>query len=142
MDKKSIVYQMSRNIVVIILIASLGVFIATEKGPYLIGLLIGGFISVIKIIMMEASLSKAVLMPSHRAGNYAKAHYFLRMLITFLALAVGVYTPQIGFIGLVIGLYALKPAAFLQGILDPKVPKDGSVEFLEWEDDEEDESDF
>lgn len=142
MDKKSVVYQMSRNIMFFLLLALLGVFVVSEKWPYIIGLLIGGFISVIKVVMMEISLTKAVQMEPHRATNYAKAQYFLRMALTFLVLAAGVYTPVIGFIGLVIGLFALKPAAFLQGILDPKVPKDGSVEFLEWEDDEEDDSDF
>jgi hypothetical protein len=88
-------------------------------------------------------MEKAVLKQPYEATTYVRAQFMLRYLITFMVLFIGVYTPYVSFIGLGIGVLALKPAAYIQGRLEPPVPKDGSVEFLEWEEEDEDEkSDF
>jgi hypothetical protein len=50
---------------------------------------------------------------------------------------VGIVTPTISGVAVIIGLTSMKAAAYWQGTLEPKTPLDGSVEFVEWEDDEE-----
>ena len=143
-EQKSMVYLLIRNVAIILLVALLvGLFIADNKLAYLLGILMGGTITIVKVFMMQSSMEKAVLKQPHEATNYVRGQFMLRYLITFIVLFIGVYTSYISFIGLIIGVFALKPAAYIQGKLEPSVPKDGSVEFLEWEEEDEDEkSDF
>ncbi len=99
--------------------------------------------TVIKIFLMQNTFENAVQKAPHAASNYVRAQYFLRFIISFICLFIGVYTHHVDLIGIVIGLFVLKPAAYIQGRLEPPVPKDGTVEFLEWEEEDEDEkSDF
>ncbi|WZL81690.1 ATP synthase subunit I [Vallitaleaceae bacterium 9-2] len=143
-ERKSMVYELTRNVLIIIAIALfIGLLIVENRISYALGLGLGAVVSILKIHLMEHSFRKAMYKAPHAATNYVRAHYFLRYFITFLVLFIGVYTSSIHFIGLVIGVLALKPAAYIQGLFEPEVPKDGSVEFLEWEDEDEDEkSDF
>ena len=143
-ERRSMIYLLIRNSVIIILVALvLGLFIFSNKLAFTIGLLIGGFVSIVKIVLMENTFRRAVVKEAHVAANFVRAHYFLRYTITFVVLFIGVITPAIDVVGLIIGLFVLKPAAYIQGILEPPVPKDGTVEFLEWEEeDEEEKSDF
>ena len=143
-EQKPMVYLLIRNVVIILLVALVfGLFIVENKMAYTFGILIGGGATVLKVFMMENSMEKAVLKQPHEATNYVRAQFMLRYLITFMVLFIGVYTPYISLIGLGIGVFALKPAAYIQGLLEPPVPQDGSVEFLEWEEEDEDEkSDF
>lgn len=143
-EHKSMVYELTRNVLIIIAIALfIGLLIVENRMTYVFGLGHGGFLSVLKIHLMDHSFRKAMYKEPQAATNYIRAQYFLRYFMTFLILFIGVYTSSIHFIGLVIGVLALKPAAYIQGLFEPEVPKDGSVEFLEWEDEDEDEkSDF
>lgn len=143
-EQRSMVYLLLRNVAIVLLLALVvGLFIVENKMAYTLGIVIGGLATVGKVFMMNNSMEKAVLKQPHEATNYVRAQFMLRYLITFMVLFIGVYTPYISFIGLGIGVFALKPAAYIQGRLEPPVPKDGSVEFLEWEEEDEDEkSDF
>lgn len=143
-EQKEMVYLLVRNVVIILLVALvLGLFIMEDKLAYTYGLGLGGVVSIVKIFLMQNTFSKAVKRQAHQATNLVRAHYFLRYTITFMVLFIGVITPEIQLVGLIIGLIVLKPAAYIQGLLEPPVPKDGSVEFLEWEEEDEDEkSDF
>lgn len=143
-EQKSMIYSLARNVLIICGLALVfGFFVVDNKTAYIFGVLIGMTVTIAKIFMMEDSFRKAMNKPPQAATNYIRAHYFLRYLITFIALFIGVYTPSIHFIGLIIGLLSLKPAAYIQGRLEPPVPKDGSVPFVEWEDeDDEEKSDF
>lgn len=142
--KKSIIIELLRNILIILLVALVvGLFVFDNKLTFALGLLVGGGVTIIKLIMMEDTIKKAVMKPPHAASSYIRAHYILRYVISFLVLFIAVITPSIDVIGVGIGLFVMKPAAYLQGKLEPLVPKDGTVEFLEWEDEDEDEkSDF
>lgn len=143
-EQRSMIYLLIRNSVIIILVALvLGLFIFPNKSAFVIGLMIGGAVSILKIFLMENTFRRAVVKEAHAATSFVRAHYFLRYTITFVVLFIGVIAPAIDLVGLIIGLFVLKPAAYIQGILEPPVPKDGTVEFLEWEEEDEDEkSDF
>jgi hypothetical protein len=143
-EQKKMVYLLIRNVVImLLLVLVVGLFIVSHKLAFTLGIILGGFVTIIKIFMMQETMEKAMTKEPYAATNYVRAQYFLRYIITFLVLFIGVYTSYVDFIGLAIGLLALKPAAYLQGKLEPPVAKDGSVEFLEWEEEDEDEkSDF
>lgn len=130
--------------VIIILSAALaaGIFLVEDKQAYALGIAFGGVFTVLKTVLMERTIAKAVEKPPQAAKNYANAHYMLRYVLTFLVLFVGIASPHLHPIGVALGLLALKPAAYWQGRSEPPSPKDGSVEWLEWEDDDEENSDF
>ena len=140
---KAMVWLLTRNVIVLLVIVlGIGLFLVKDIPAYIKGVLLGGAISLVRIRLMEIGFKRAFNQQAHKASNYVKAHYFLRYIITFIVLFIGVTTPEINEIGLIIGLFLLKPAAYIQGRLEPQVPKDGSVEFLTWEEDEEEKSDF
>jgi hypothetical protein len=143
-NERSMVYLLVRNSVMILAAALIiGLFLVGNKIAYAFGIGLGGVVSIGKIFLMENTFRRAVHKQAHQATNFVRAHYFLRYTITFIILFIGVITPEIDLIGLIIGLFILKPAAYIQGLLEPPVPKDGSVEFQEWEEEDEDEkSDF
>ncbi len=142
-EQKSMVYPLSRNVLIVVVIAfGIGLFFVKDVMSYFLGLGLGGMLSMLKIYLMEQSFRKSMYKAPSAAINYVRGQYFLRYLMTFGVLYIGVYTSSIHFVGLVIGVLALKPAAYIQGLLEPAVPKDGSVEFLEWDDDDDEKSDF
>lgn len=141
-SKKSIVVLLTIKIAIIVIISFIiGLFFVKDIVAYGKGLALGGIFSVLKIKLMEATFRKGLNKPSKAAQTYVSFHYFLRYLLTILVLIIGILEPTISFIGVAISLISPKLAAYWQGYIEKPTPKDGSVEFLEWED-EEVESDF
>lgn len=141
-SKKSIVVSLSTKVAIIVLIEFIiGMFFVKDIVVYAKGLALGGIFSILKIKLMETTFKKALTKPSKAAQTYVSFHYFLRYLLTILVLIIGILEPTINFIGVAISIISPKIAAYWQGYIEKPTPKDGSVEFLEWEDEEE-ESDF
>jgi len=142
MNDKSVVKSITTK-VIIILLASLiiGSFLTENKIALLKGLFLGGIFTILKLRLMEITFSKAVKKPPEAAKRYASIHYILRYILTFLVLVVGVLEPSINVIGVIIGLISMKLAVFWHGYKQPPTPKDGSVTFNKWEDEDEN-SDF
>lgn len=133
-----ILIALSIKIIGIVLVSAIiGFFFVTDLLIYLKGLLLGTIFTLLKLKLMENSFSKAVLRAPHKANMYVKLHYFIRYTLTLLLLIVAVLEPSISLVGVVIALASMKVAAYWQGISESPTPKDGSVEFVEWEDDEE-----
>lgn len=142
--RKPIVLELARNIAVLLGLALVvGLFIVDDQLAYALGLFLGGAVDIARLFMIQNALNKAMYRTPQGATNYIRAQYTLRFILTGIILYIAVITPFISFIGVCVGLLVLKPAAYIQGKLEPPVPKDGSVEFLEWEEEDEDEkSDF
>lgn len=141
-SEKSILIPMALKITLIIVLSFLvGMFFVKDVAAYGKGLALGGIFSILKLKLMEATFKKALNKPPKAAQTYAGFHYFLRYLLTILVLMVGALETTINLIGVIISLVSPKLAAYWQGYIEKPTPKDGSVEFLEWEDDEK-ESDF
>lgn len=147
MNKKpSIFIQLSIKIIGILgIVFGLGLILINDPyDPWVFakGLLFGGLFSILKVKLMESTMKKAVKKDPVKAQSYASLHYFMRYLLTGLVLVVAALEPSIGIFGTIIGILSLKLAAYLQGYSEKSTPKDGSVQFVEWEDDEEEASDF
>lgn len=139
---KSIFLSLTSKVLILLLIAlGIGVLIVDDISAYIQGLLLGGLFTILKIKLMENTFKRAVDKEPNAATNFARVHYMLRYVLTFCVLFVGIAVPTINGIAVIIALLTMKLAAFWQGALEPKTPLDGSVEFVEWEDDEES-SDF
>lgn len=142
-SEKSIFIPLTIKMTSIIVLAfGIGIFLIPDIAAYGKGLALGGIFSILKLKLMEVTFSKALSKPPGAAKNYATFHYFLRYLLSILVLVIGALEPSINLVGVIIALISMKIAAYWQGYLEKPTPKDGSVEFVEWEDDEETESDF
>lgn len=124
-------------IILLLLITGVGVLIVDDMFAYVQGVFLGGIFTLLKIKLMENTIKRAVTMTPEGAKRYVQMHYMLRYVLSFIVLFVGIVTPTIHSVGLIMALLTLKFAAFWQGLTEPKTPLDGSVEFLEWEDDDE-----
>ncbi len=126
------------KVLILLLIAfAIGILFVNDKMAYIQGLLLGGIFTILKIKLMESTFKRAMNKEPNAAKRYVQAHYMLRYLLSFIVLFVGIVTPTINSIAVILALLSLKAAAYWQGFLEPKTPLDGSVEFYEWEDDEE-----
>jgi xanthosine utilization system XapX-like protein len=141
-SEKSILIPLTIKIIIIIVLSfAIGLFFVEDILAFGKGLALGGIFSILKLKLMEVTFKKALSKPPKNAQRYANLHYFLRYLLTILVLIVGALEPTINLVGVIISLVSVKLAAYWQGYIEKPTPKDGSVEFLEWEDEEE-ESDF
>lgn len=141
-ESKSIVKALSIKVIIIILISfGMGVFFL-NPWHYAKGLALGGLFTIVKLQLMHTTFNKAIKKNADAAIRYAKLHYSLRYFLTLVVIVIGVLEPSIHVIGVIIGLLAMKVAAYWQGIMEKPTPKDGSIKFKAWEDDEEERSDF
>lgn len=142
-ENDSMFKRLSLSIVALLFVAfGLGLLFRSDMIAYGKGLAFGGVFSILKLRLMEISLKKSVTLPPEKAQAYGSFQYFIRYLLTGIVLVLSALEPSIDIIGTIIGLLALKGAAVLIGFVTKPTPKDGSVEFVEWEDDEEESSDF
>ncbi len=141
-QNKSIVVDMSVKVVIIIGISFLIGLFFLNPWAYAKGLALGGLFTILKIKLMHTTFSKAIKKQSVAAIRYAKLHYALRYFLTLVVIVIGALDPSIHIIGVIVGLISLKLAAYWQGLMEKPTPKDGSIQFLKWEDDNEEKSDF
>lgn len=108
------------------------------------GIAFGAIFSSLKLVLMEKTFEKVVVKEPNQAKIYAQINYFARYLLTGLVLVIAALEPSINIVGTIIGLISMKFAAFWQGMATPPTPKDGSVEFIKYDLENEDEetSDF
>lgn len=84
-----------------------------QPRPFATGLLFGCLFSVLKVALMEQSLERSFDMESG-ARSYAGLMSILRYFLTIGALLLGVFVPRVfGIFGMVLGIVALHPAAYL-----------------------------
>ena len=137
-EGKSISKTLSLKVIVLLLlILGIGALFTNDLSAWIQGLLFGGIFTLLKIKLMEITFRRAVKKEPNSAKRYVQANYMLRYVITFIVLFDGIVAPTIDTVAIILSLLTLKAAAYWQGILEPKTPLDGSVEFLEWEDDDE-----
>lgn len=90
----------------------IGIFIATDKMSWTLGIAFGLIFSLLKLKLMEKTIHKAVLLPPAKAKNYANAQYMLRYLLTGVVLVVAALEPSISLLGVFFGLLSMKVGAY------------------------------
>lgn len=142
-SKYETVISLAKKIAILLVISSIcGIPFVTNMGYYIKGILLGGIFTVLKLFLMEGTFSKAVQKTPGAAIAYARLHYMFRYILTLLIIAIAILEPTIHPVGVIIGLLSMKLAAYWQGMEMKPTPKDGSVEFVEWVDDEDETKDF
>lgn len=100
------------TIALFFIVAGFGTFIAKDIKSFLIGLLFGTIFSILKVILLEKTLNKAMDMTSQKAINYTRIHYTLRYFLTFVVLLVAVYR-GFNLYGVIIGVVLTIPAVYI-----------------------------
>ncbi len=90
----------------------IGIFITTDKVGWTVGIAFGLIFSLLKLKLMEKTISKAILLPPEKAKNYANAQYMLRYVLTGIVLVVAALEPSISLIGVFFGLLSMKVGAY------------------------------
>lgn len=137
-SKKSIVLTLAMKVLIINAFAFfIGLIFVSNWQAYGKGVLLGCVFTILRIKLMENSFKNSMNKLPHKAQNYVRLHYFIRYILTLIVISIGIFEPSIHIVGVVIGLLTMKVAAYWEGYSQEPTPKDGSVEFLEWEDDDE-----
>lgn len=90
----------------------IGTFIVTNKISWAIGVTFGLIFSLLKLKLMEKTISKAVLLPPAKAKNYMSAHYMLRYFLTAVVLVISALEPSINLMGVFFGMLSMKIGAY------------------------------
>ncbi len=80
--------------------------------PYAAGLSFGTLFAILKVILLEKSISKAIDMDSKQAQGYASLAFILRFSATAVLLVVSALNPSIDLWGTIIGILSLQVSAY------------------------------
>lgn len=92
----------------------IGILVLEDTKGYTIGILFGLVFSILKLMLMENSIKKAVTMPEAKAQTYTNVQYIIRYILTGIVLVVAALEPSINLLGVFIGLISMKVAAYMQ----------------------------
>ena len=107
----------SKQIIIImialfLIIFGVSVFFINDTKSFFIGLIFGTIFSILKLILIEKTLNKALDMTGKKAANYIRIHYTLRYFLTFAVLLIAVYK-GFNIIGVIIGILLPLPAIYI-----------------------------
>ena len=116
--------MMAATVAVCFVLLILGVILITllenDFKPllYSVGIAVGCFHSVIKIILLEKTINKTLEMDKETASGIVKLHFFGRYFLTILILVVvAVFRDKSSLIGTIVGILSLQIAAYVTNIV-------------------------
>jgi hypothetical protein len=95
------------------LLGSLLYYRSLDFIPYMIGLVLGSVVSVVKVMLVERAVEKALRMDQQRVGGYVGGQYLLRMLLTAVVLIIGALVSWISLWGVAAGVIAFQLGIYL-----------------------------
>lgn len=98
----------------------IGIFFINNQIAYAKGIIFGTVFSILKLLLLERTINKSLDMSKSGAQNYARAHYMLRYLLTGVVLAVGALEPSISLLGVIIGIFCMRPAVYAATYIEKK----------------------
>ena len=100
----------------------IGSFFVENILAFFLGFLLGTGFSILKLILLEKTIARAMEMPQEKAVNYTRLHYTLRYILTGAVLLVAVFRKeQIDLIAVIIGLIILRPAIYLVALKEKRI---------------------
>ncbi len=95
-----------------VLVYIIGIFIVSDKMSWTLGLAFGLIFSLLKLKLMEKTISKAISLPPAKAKNYMNMQYMLRYGLTAIVLIVAALESSISLLGVFFGLLSMKIGAY------------------------------
>ncbi len=115
MDLSKIAKKMIQTILIIAVIAvtiSIVYYRSLDFLPFLYGVVVGTFSSVLKVVLLDRAVDKAVAMDKKSAHRYVTKQHFLRMIISALALILGAFVDLISLWGVIVGVLSYQLGAY------------------------------
>lgn len=94
------------------ILASIIYYRSLDFFPFLLGVILGSALSIVKVFLLERAIDKALNMERKQAGKYVSLQYMLRLLLTALVLFIGAVVPQISLWGVVAGVFAFQISVY------------------------------
>ena len=85
---------------------------------FTVGMLFGSVFTVLKIMLLEKAVQKAVNMSPQDSSNYMRLNYMNRYFLTAIVVVIAIFVNHIGLIGTLLGLFTMTPATFITGKLE------------------------
>ncbi|MGI5900684.1 MAG: ATP synthase subunit I [Christensenellales bacterium] len=82
--------------------------------PFVYGVVLGSAASVVKVIILDKTVDKALNMEKKAASNYARLNHVLRLLLTAAVLVLAALVPGISLWGAAAGILAFQAAVYIQ----------------------------
>lgn len=101
-----------------IIALGIGMFFVENILYWIIGIVAGTIISVIKVIMLYKTLDKAVDMSPEDAKNYTRSRYTFRMVLSIVLVIVAIKIPYVNVIGVIVGLLLVQPAVYIVNFIN------------------------
>ena len=100
------------------------VYRSFEIFPFALGVFLTSSLNVIKLLLLERAVQKAVYMDENKsAANYIRIQYFFRFVLTVLVLFVAAVTDFISLLGAALGIFTLPLSGYAQAIFIKKDEK-------------------
>ncbi len=101
----------------------IGILIVNNKLSWTLGITFGLVFSLLKLKLMENTISKCLTMPEGKAQKYANVQYMIRYILTGIVLVIAALEPSINLLGVFFGLISMKVGAYAQLAINKKVVK-------------------
>lgn len=101
-----------------IIALGIGIFFVDNILYWIIGIVAGTIISVLKVIMLYKTLDKAVDMSPEDAKNYTRTRYTFRMVLSIVLVIVAIKIPYVNVIGVIVGLLLVQPAVYIVNFIN------------------------
>lgn len=99
----------------------IGIFIVNEPIKYVSGILLGGAVSVMRIVLLSRAVGKAVNMEVAQSKVYMMGQYNLRMMLTIAVVVVGcIMSEYFNIYSIIIGVVLLQPAVYISNFIYEK----------------------
>jgi hypothetical protein len=85
---------------------------------FTLGIVFSGVFVILKLMLLEKAVNKAVDLSPEDSKNYMRMHYMSRYFLTGVVVVVAVFAEGISLFGVILGLFALTPAAFIAGKME------------------------
>lgn len=115
MNLSDLAKRMIFSILIITIICLLGSIIyyrSLNSLPFVIGLFLGSLVSIVKVILLEYTVNKALSLEKKRAGIFVSINQLLRLMLSGLVLVIGALVPQISLWGVVAGIFSFQIATY------------------------------
>ncbi len=131
MKLDDLVKRMIRSVIVIALLSILGSIIyyrSLEFLPFFFGVLLGAITSIIKILLIQRTVDRAISMEKKQAKKHVGVQQLFRFLLSALVLIIGALVPQVSLWGVVVGIVAFHPSVYIANYkmkkTDTKIPEE------------------
>ncbi len=85
----------------------------------------GTIVSILRLILLDRTITKSTTMFSTQAKSYVVRHYFLRQLITAISIFIAIANPMINISGAILGILLMN----LSGYISPFIIKESDFNY-------------